>query len=86
MGHKARTGDSMNEAEASKKAQEMIEHRKQVFCPMINGQCEILCDCYKMPEVYLQPLYKDYQAYKKTDFYDVRHGFCTCYALKGASD
>ena len=71
----------MNEQEASKKAQEMIDHRKQIFCPMRNHYCRIDCECYIMPEVYNN----DFPMHDK-NAYEVRHGFCTCYALKGASD
>jgi len=76
----------MNEPEARKKAQEMINARSQVWCPIqgVIGVCigeEFVCECYKMPEVYNN----DFPMHDK-NAYEVKHGFCTCYALKGVSD
>jgi len=68
----------MNEAEASKKAQEMIAHRLDVFCPFIPGRCNIACECYKMPEAYQWG-----EDMKDPNTYAIKYGFCTCYALKG---
>ena len=69
----------MNEQEASKKAQEMIAHRNHVFCPLIKTTRRADCECYNMPEVHNY----DYPGHDK-NAYEVRHGFCTCYALKGS--
>jgi len=71
----------MNEQEASKKAQEMIDHRKQIFCPMRHHYCRIDCECYNMPEVYQWG-----EDMGDSNTFSVRYGFCTCYALKGAKD
>jgi len=71
----------MNEQEASKKAQEMVSNRTNIFCPLSKGYCQITCECYKMPEVY-----KENYIVNSKYAYSVKHGFCTCYALKGESD
>ena len=80
----------MNEQEASKKAQEMVSNRTNIFCPLSKGYCQITCECYQMPEVYNwdeeSRVYNGVTDIADINAYEVRHGFCTCYALKGASD
>jgi len=75
----------MNEAEASKKAKEMIAERIFVYCPLMKGICVTSCECYKMPEVILRPLLTESELIKDEGYF-VHGGFCDCYALKGASD
>ena len=76
----------MNEQEASKKAQEMVSNRTNIFCPLSKGYCQITCECYKMPEVKEHCNYMDNGYVEHTGSYYTVNGFCTCYALKGASD
>jgi len=75
----------MNEQEASKKTQEMIAHRNHVFCPLIKETCRADCECYKMPEVHRNSNLSERELLTDDGFY-VSHGFCTCYALKGACE
>ena len=76
----------MNEQEANKKTKEMIDNRKQIFCPMRNHYCRIDCECYTEPEVKEHCNYMDNGYVEHTGKYYIVNGFCTCYALKGASD
>lgn len=80
----------MNEQEASKKAKNILSSRTNVFCPLIKEMCHVDCECYNMPEVYNWDeegrVYNGVTEIADINAFDVRGGYCTCYALKGASE
>lgn len=66
----------MKEEEAKKEAQERVERRAKVFCPLIKSMCRTDCESYPMPEVFNWDIMQ-----KNIDSYTVRGGFCSASCL-----
>ena len=65
----------MLELEAKRELEIRIAKRQNIFCPLINSQCNINCECYNRPEI-LNPR-------KQENEYTVYYGNCTAHCLNG---
>jgi len=66
----------MLEKEADALIVEKIAKRKDVYCPLIKGPCQINCEAFCYPVL----INFDYKM-KDNTCYDVRGGYCTASSL-----